>query len=73
MVKWRWKPILDKESDKEKKDSKDNIKNIMSKDIECLYILKFKLLYHLRDLERKMYQSISTVDICNNSLTIYNY
>ena len=25
MVKWRWKPILDKESDKKKKDSKDKI------------------------------------------------
>ena len=29
MVKWRWKPILDKESDKKKKDSKDKIKKIV--------------------------------------------
>ena len=40
MVKWRWKPILDKESDKKKKDSKDKI-NKQSKHYVNI-ILKFK-------------------------------
>ena len=44
-------------------DNAERRQNILSKQIEALYKIEFKSLYKLRDLNRLMYQSLSTVDI----------